>query len=82
MLALCPGSKNVWVAYRHHLLKVSQEQLRMARITGRVEDDVVVIDGFGFRGQLGDILLGISNTQGPGMARGNLDDTDMHDEQR
>ena len=25
VLALCPGSKNVWVAYRHHLLKVSKE---------------------------------------------------------
>ena len=24
-LALCPGSKNVWVAYRHQLLKVPQE---------------------------------------------------------
>ena len=25
VLALCPGSKNVWIAYRHQLLKVSQE---------------------------------------------------------
>ena len=33
ILALCLGSKNVWVAYRHQLLKVSQEQLRMATIT-------------------------------------------------
>ena len=31
VLALCPGSKNVWVAHRHQLLKVSQEQLRMAQ---------------------------------------------------
>ena len=41
ILALCLGSKNVWVAYRHQLLKVSQEQLRMATITERVEDDVI-----------------------------------------
>ena len=41
VLALCPGSKNVWVAYRHQLLKVSQEQLRMATITERVADDVI-----------------------------------------
>ena len=41
VLASCPGSKNVWVAHRHQLLKVSQEQLRMAPITGSVADDVV-----------------------------------------
>ena len=41
VLALCPGSKNVWVAHRHQLLKVSQEQLRMATITERVADDVI-----------------------------------------
>ena len=41
VLALCPGSKNVWVAYSHQLLKVSQEQLRMATTTERVADDVV-----------------------------------------
>ena len=41
VLALCPGSKNVWVAYRHQLLKVSQEQLRMATITERLADDVI-----------------------------------------
>ena len=41
ILALCHGSKNVWVAYRHQLLKVSQEQLRMATTTERVADDVV-----------------------------------------
>ena len=29
VLALCAGSKNVWIAYRHQLLKVSQEQLRI-----------------------------------------------------
>ena len=40
ILALCPGSKNVWVAYRRQLLKVSQE-LRMATITERVADDVI-----------------------------------------
>ena len=40
VLALCPGSKNVWIAYRHQLLKVSQEQLRMVTITERVADDV------------------------------------------
>ena len=34
-LALCRGSQNVWVAYRHQLLKVSQEQLRMATVTER-----------------------------------------------
>ena len=39
--ALCPGSKNVWVAYRHQLLEMSQEQLRMATITERVADDVI-----------------------------------------
>ena len=39
--ALCPGSKNVWVAYTHQLLKVSQEQLRMATITEMVADDVI-----------------------------------------
>ena len=39
-LALCPGSKNVRIAYRHQLLKVSQEQLRMATVTERVADDV------------------------------------------
>ena len=37
----CPGSKNVWVAYRHQLFKVSQEQLRMGTITERVADDVI-----------------------------------------
>ena len=41
VLALCPGSKNVWIAYRHQLLKVSQEQLRMATVTERVADDVI-----------------------------------------
>ena len=41
MLALCPGSENVWVAYRHQLLKVFQEQFRMATITERVADDVI-----------------------------------------
>ena len=41
ILASCPGSKNVWVAYRHQVLKVSQEQLRMATITERVADDVI-----------------------------------------
>ena len=41
ILALCIGSENVWVAYRHQLLKVSQEQLRMATITERVADDVI-----------------------------------------
>ena len=41
ILALCLGSKNVWVAYRHQLLKVSQEQLRIATITERVADDVI-----------------------------------------
>ena len=41
ILALCPGSKNVWVAYRHQLLKVSQEQLRVVAITERVADDVI-----------------------------------------
>ena len=41
VLALCPDSKNVWVAYRHLSLKVSQEQLRMATITERVVDDVI-----------------------------------------
>ena len=41
VLALCPGSKNVWVAYRHQLLKVSQEQVRMATITERAADDVI-----------------------------------------
>ena len=41
VLALCLGSKNVWVAYGHQLLKVSQEQLRMAPITERVADDVI-----------------------------------------
>ena len=40
VLALCPGSKNVWVAYRLQLLKVSQEQSRIATITERVADDV------------------------------------------
>ena len=40
-LALCPGSRNVWVAYRHQLLKVSQAQLRMATVTERVADDVI-----------------------------------------
>ena len=30
VLVLCPGSRNVWITYRHQLLKVSQEQLRMA----------------------------------------------------
>ena len=40
-LAVCPGSENVRVAYRHQLLKVSQEQLRMATITERVADDVI-----------------------------------------
>ena len=41
LLALCPGSKNVWIAYRHQVLKVSQEQLRMATVTERVADDVI-----------------------------------------
>ena len=41
ILALCLGSENVWVACRHHLLKVSQEQLRMAKITEGVADDVI-----------------------------------------
>ena len=41
MLALCPGSKNVWIAYRHELLKVSQEQLKMATVTVRFADDVI-----------------------------------------
>ena len=41
VLALCLGSKNVWVAYRHQLLKVPQEQLRMATITERAADDVI-----------------------------------------
>ena len=40
LLALCPGSKNVWIAYGHQLLKVSQEQLRMATVTERAADDV------------------------------------------
>ena len=40
-LALCPGSKNVWIAYRHQLLKISREQLRIATVTERVPDDVV-----------------------------------------
>ena len=39
VLALC--SKNVCIAYRHQLLKVSQEQLRMATVTERVADDVI-----------------------------------------
>ena len=41
VLALCPGSKNVWIAYRHQLLMVSQEQLRMATVTERVADLVI-----------------------------------------
>ena len=41
VLALGPGSKNVWIAYRHQLLKVSQEQLRMATVTERVADDTI-----------------------------------------
>ena len=41
VLALRPGSKNVWVASRHQLLKVWQGQLRMATITERVADDVI-----------------------------------------
>ena len=41
VLALCPCSKNVWIAYRHQVLKVSQEQLRMATMTERVADDVM-----------------------------------------
>ena len=40
VLALCPGSKNVWVAYRHQLLRVSQGRLPMATITEGVADDV------------------------------------------
>ena len=32
---------NVWIAYRHQLLKVSKEQLRMATVTERVADDVI-----------------------------------------
>ena len=32
--------RNVWIAYKHQLLKVSQEQLRMATVTERVADDV------------------------------------------
>ena len=38
---LCPGSENVRIAYRHQLLKVSQEQLRMATVTERVADGVI-----------------------------------------
>ena len=41
ILALCLGSKSAWVAYRHQLLKVSQEKLRMATITETVADDVI-----------------------------------------
>ena len=41
VLALYPLSKNVWITYRHQLLKVSQEQLRMATVTERVADDVI-----------------------------------------
>ena len=41
VLALCPGSKNVWIAHNHQLLKVSQEQLRMATVTETVADDVI-----------------------------------------
>ena len=41
VLAPCPGSNNVWIAYRHQLFKVPQEQLRMATITERVADDVI-----------------------------------------
>ena len=41
VLAPCPGSKNVRVAYRRQLFKVSQEQLRMTTITERVADDVI-----------------------------------------
>ena len=39
--ALCPGSKLVWIAHRHQLLKVSQEQLRMATVIKSVADDVI-----------------------------------------
>ena len=41
MLTLCPGSKNVWIAHRLHLPKVSQEQLRMTTMTERVANDLV-----------------------------------------
>ena len=41
VLALCSGSKNVWVAHRRQLLGVCQEQLRMATIKERVADDVI-----------------------------------------
>ena len=41
ILVLCPGSESVWLADRHQLRKVSQEQLRMATITERVTDDVI-----------------------------------------
>ena len=41
VMALCPGSKNVWIAYRRQLLKVSQEQLRTVTVTERVADDVI-----------------------------------------
>ena len=37
VLALCPGSKNVWIAHNHQLLKVSQEQLRMSTVTERLQ---------------------------------------------
>ena len=40
ILALCPGSEYVWVAYRQ-LHKVSQEQLRLITISERVADDVI-----------------------------------------
>ena len=40
ILALCPGSEYVRVAYRQ-LLKVSQEQLRLITISERVADDVI-----------------------------------------
>ena len=41
VLAVCPGSKNVWIACRRQWLKVSQEQLWMAAVTERVADDVI-----------------------------------------
>ena len=40
-IRLRSGSKNVWAACRHQLLKVSQEQLRMATTRERVADDVI-----------------------------------------
>ena len=72
--ALCPGSKNVWVAYRHQLLKVSQEQLRMATITKRVADDVIhqELRAIGENSAAGQVLpknLDISKDPPPPLAR-------------